>query len=129
MTGLISVAEDAEKRAKNVHQQMREISSEIDTMSDAVSKLQGFAGEGIRNITNDGKLDYSTIRKLLPYNIVKSVNGFIPKFFKRILKIPFMFYAFCNICNIYVQIDEELKASGILSLQIEILRYQTFLNH
>uniref|UniRef100_A0A0R3RFI4 Laminin subunit alpha-2 n=1 Tax=Elaeophora elaphi TaxID=1147741 RepID=A0A0R3RFI4_9BILA len=53
MAGLISVAGDAEKRAKSVHQKMQEISIEIDTMSDAVSKLQGFAGEGIRNVTND----------------------------------------------------------------------------
>ncbi|VDK84796.1 unnamed protein product [Litomosoides sigmodontis] len=53
MTGLISVADDAEKRAKNVLQKMKEISVEIDTMSDAVSKLQGFAGEGIRNTTSD----------------------------------------------------------------------------
>ncbi|KAK6105271.1 Laminin EGF-like (Domains III and V) family protein [Brugia pahangi] len=53
MTGLISVVDDAEKRAKNVHQKMQEISVEIATMSDAVSKLKGFAGQGIRNVTND----------------------------------------------------------------------------
>ncbi|EJW75442.1 hypothetical protein WUBG_13649, partial [Wuchereria bancrofti] len=53
MTGLISVVDDAEKRAKNVYQKMQEISVEIDTMSDAVSKLKGFAGQGIRNVTND----------------------------------------------------------------------------
>uniref|UniRef100_A0A1I7VMW8 Laminin alpha 1 chain n=1 Tax=Loa loa TaxID=7209 RepID=A0A1I7VMW8_LOALO len=53
MTGLISVADDAEKRAESIHQKMQEISVEIDTMSSAVSKLKGFAGEGIRNVTND----------------------------------------------------------------------------
>ncbi|CAG9529626.1 unnamed protein product [Cercopithifilaria johnstoni] len=53
MTGLISVADDAEKRAKNIHEKIEEIALEIDTISNAVSKLQGFAGEGIRNITND----------------------------------------------------------------------------
>lgn len=56
MTGLISVVDDAEKKAKNVHQKMQEIAVEIDTMSYAVLKLKGFAGEGIRNVTNDGKL-------------------------------------------------------------------------
>ncbi|KAM3721816.1 Laminin subunit [Dirofilaria immitis] len=53
MTGLISVADDAEKRANDIYQTVREISDEINTMSDAVSKLKGFAGEGIRNVTND----------------------------------------------------------------------------
>lgn len=65
MTGLISVADDAEKRAKTVHQKMQEVSVEIDTMSNAVSKLQGYAGEGIRNITNDGMLQYFVTVKLL----------------------------------------------------------------
>ncbi|OZC06693.1 hypothetical protein X798_06324 [Onchocerca flexuosa] len=53
MAGLISVADDAEKRANDVHQKMQEISIEINTMSDAVSKLKGFAGEDIRNVTNE----------------------------------------------------------------------------
>ncbi|VDN06764.1 unnamed protein product [Thelazia callipaeda] len=53
MMGLMSVAEDSEKRSKAVHQSIQQIFTEVNAMNDAVSKVKGFAGEGIRNITDD----------------------------------------------------------------------------
>uniref|UniRef100_A0A915Q449 Uncharacterized protein n=1 Tax=Setaria digitata TaxID=48799 RepID=A0A915Q449_9BILA len=93
MTGLISVADDAEKRAKNVHQKMREISIEIDTMHDAVSKLKGFAGEGIRNITDD----------------VREANRGAQEAMKRVSEVK-------------EQTDEDSKRISVLGEQIKLLQ-------
>lgn len=101
MTGLISVADDAEKRAKNIHQKMKELSIEIDTMSDAVSKLKGFASEGIRNVTDDGKLDYYTFEKFFFIrNLKENVISEIAKSFlnsSRTFKIFLLTLYFCSI--------------------------------
>ncbi|VDK54679.1 unnamed protein product, partial [Gongylonema pulchrum] len=53
MSGLKNVAANAKEQAEEVNQKAQELIVEINTMSDAVSKLKGFAGEGIRNVTND----------------------------------------------------------------------------
>ncbi|VDO46080.1 unnamed protein product, partial [Onchocerca flexuosa] len=93
MAGLISVADDAEKRANDVHQKMQEISIEINTMSDAVSKLKGFAGEDIRNVTNE----------------VRKANQGAQEAMKKVSEVK-------------KQTDDDSKRISILGQQIKLLQ-------
>lgn len=72
MTTLVNVSDDAVKRAKKVNDTVQKIAANISLLSDEAAKLKGYAGEGIRNITDDGVF----IPFFLQYTVVSQNSSF-----------------------------------------------------